>query len=186
MKAGKYYVYELADPRDERVFYVGKGCGNRVSQHVKDAKKGAVGLKSDFIREILEEPICEVIERIVRRFDDEDKAYACEKRLIAKYGLENLANIAEGGRSMTSAEFHKRRAARDRVPHLARWIRVIAGKSPQSKGLNLLHSKMPNTLPRAVNCTLTALREIFGASETAKMLKKYNIFIESRVQENAV
>ena len=27
----KYYVYALVDPRDNRIFYVGKGTGNRVS-----------------------------------------------------------------------------------------------------------------------------------------------------------
>lgn len=32
-----YYVYMLKDPRDDKPFYVGKGCGNRVFQHVDDA-----------------------------------------------------------------------------------------------------------------------------------------------------
>ena len=27
----KYYFYALVDPRDNRIFYVGKGTGNRVS-----------------------------------------------------------------------------------------------------------------------------------------------------------
>ncbi|HMR55431.1 MAG TPA: hypothetical protein PKD34_02455 [Candidatus Doudnabacteria bacterium] len=29
----KYYVYLLRDPRNKRVFYVGKGKGNRINQH---------------------------------------------------------------------------------------------------------------------------------------------------------
>ena len=32
-----YYVYCLVDPRDKRVFYVGKGVGNRVFAHANDA-----------------------------------------------------------------------------------------------------------------------------------------------------
>lgn len=32
-----WYVYLLRDPRDESVFYVGKGRGNRAQQHAKDA-----------------------------------------------------------------------------------------------------------------------------------------------------
>lgn len=32
-----WYVYVLRDPRDGRVFYVGKGTGNRVFQHAQDA-----------------------------------------------------------------------------------------------------------------------------------------------------
>ena len=33
-----YYVYMLIDPRNDQPFYVGKGQGNRVFQHVIDAK----------------------------------------------------------------------------------------------------------------------------------------------------
>lgn len=26
-----YYVYSLTDPRNNKIFYIGKGCGNRVN-----------------------------------------------------------------------------------------------------------------------------------------------------------
>jgi hypothetical protein len=32
-----YYVYLLIDPRNDKVFYVGKGKGNRVNQHLLGA-----------------------------------------------------------------------------------------------------------------------------------------------------
>ncbi len=32
-----YYVYLLSDPQDKRIFYVGKGKGNRIFAHAKDA-----------------------------------------------------------------------------------------------------------------------------------------------------
>ena len=31
----KFYVYRLIDPRDSSTFYVGKGYGNRVFDHMK-------------------------------------------------------------------------------------------------------------------------------------------------------
>lgn len=34
-EALKYYVYALVDPRDKRIFYVGKGTGDRVYQHAE-------------------------------------------------------------------------------------------------------------------------------------------------------
>lgn len=33
----KCYVYVLVDPRDNRIFYVGKGTGNRIYQHAQAA-----------------------------------------------------------------------------------------------------------------------------------------------------
>ena len=32
-----WYVYALQDPRDKRIFYIGKGKGNRVFAHAQDA-----------------------------------------------------------------------------------------------------------------------------------------------------
>ena len=32
-----YYVYVLVDPRTKQVFYVGKGKGNRVFDHEREA-----------------------------------------------------------------------------------------------------------------------------------------------------
>lgn len=33
----QYYVYALVDPRTDQIFYVGKGVGNRVFQHIAEA-----------------------------------------------------------------------------------------------------------------------------------------------------
>ena len=33
-----WYVYCLRDPRDKKIFYIGKGKGNRVFAHANNAK----------------------------------------------------------------------------------------------------------------------------------------------------
>ena len=49
-----FYVYMLIDPRNNKPFYVGKGKGNRVFQHVEDAKNNpSISTdKYDIIRDI--------------------------------------------------------------------------------------------------------------------------------------
>ena len=32
-----YYIYCLVDPRNQNIFYIGKGIGNRVFQHAQGA-----------------------------------------------------------------------------------------------------------------------------------------------------
>lgn len=92
-----YYVYELVDPRNNKVFYVGKGKGKRLFEHQKEALKGSMHRKCVLIREILNSNL-EVITNIVKYFDDEQKAYDYEVQLISEIGLSNLTNILKGGR----------------------------------------------------------------------------------------
>jgi len=47
----QYYVYAYVDPRDEKVFYVGKGGGNRAFEHLDNEKETA---KKQRITEIQE------------------------------------------------------------------------------------------------------------------------------------
>lgn len=120
-----FYVYELIDPRTDRVFYVGKGTRNRCLEHFRNAKNGHVGLRFDLIREILEAGIC-ILPRIVRRFMDESKAYIFEQKLIAKHGLQSLTNVSKGGRYPTREEIAKRRQERDLLKATARMFKVFA------------------------------------------------------------
>ena len=50
-----HYVYCLVDPRDNRIFYIGEGCGNRVFNHAYDALNDNLqSLKLDVIRNIID------------------------------------------------------------------------------------------------------------------------------------
>lgn len=97
-----YYVYELVDPRDGSVFYVGKGKGNRIRQHVAKARNGGVDnpFKIERIVEIIRSGH-DVVERKVHEGVSEAVAFRMERRRIALYGIENLTNISAGMDSAT-------------------------------------------------------------------------------------
>lgn len=93
-----YYVYALIDPRNGKPFYIGKGKGDRVLAHEREAKKGSNSPKCLVIQDIWEDGMS-VTRRILKRFAKESQAYKYEERLIKKIGLDNLTNLASGGQN---------------------------------------------------------------------------------------
>ncbi|MBT6236070.1 MAG: GIY-YIG nuclease family protein, partial [Bacteroidetes bacterium] len=78
----KCYVYLLVDPVTKTPFYVGKGTGNRVFNHLQNAKDGKVGTeKLKEIRLILEQNL-EVEHIIVRHGLNDKTAFIIEAALI--------------------------------------------------------------------------------------------------------
>lgn len=109
-----HYVYVLVDPRNNKIFYVGEGKGNRVFNHVHDAIDGdRDSLKLDTIRDIMSEGL-EVIHYIVRHGLSEKVALEIESTLIdfltySDFNLESvLSNVVAGhhswNRGIKSAE----------------------------------------------------------------------------------
>jgi hypothetical protein len=106
----QFYVYVLLDPRDDSVFYVGKGKGERALHHVDEVKpliaQGAMleSAKHRRIQEILAaggEPQA----LVVARFGEEEQAHAVESVLINfGYDFERLTNSVRGH----GAEFVRR------------------------------------------------------------------------------
>lgn len=92
-----YYVYELVDPRYGRVFYVGKGIGERAIQHELEARNQSIETeKVQRIRDI-KNAFCDVNVRVIGRYETESQALSVEATLIHwVYGLTNLTNIQGG------------------------------------------------------------------------------------------
>lgn len=94
------YVYYLEDPRDRSIFYVGKGQGDRVFQHMKEAEiylgqESAPTEKLDRIRDILSTNL-RPRHVILRSGLDEDEALEVEAAMIDLLGIENLTNMVRG------------------------------------------------------------------------------------------
>ncbi len=104
----KCYVYRLIDPRNGETFYVGKGRGNRVFDHVK-AELGSdadpESQKMQRIREIRLDGF-EVDHLIHRHGMDEDTAIEVEAALIDAY--PEAANVANGQASDERGLMHSR------------------------------------------------------------------------------
>ena len=92
----RYYVYTLIDPRDGSVFYIGKGAGNRIHAHEREAKAGRQSRKCERIRDI-EAAGLQITKRKVKHFADEQDAYDFEAEMIDGYRLDRLCNIVPGG-----------------------------------------------------------------------------------------
>ena len=101
----KYYVYRLIDPRNGQTFYVGKGCGNRIFQHVKQMisyyDSAEQTLENDpnklkIIRDIVDGGL-DVIHVIQRWGLTEKEALEVEAALIDAY--QGLSNIQRGFQS---------------------------------------------------------------------------------------
>ncbi len=93
----EYYVYFLQDPRNNTVFYIGKGEGNRVFAHVECAIKSTDtdNLKEEIIKDIIGSGH-KVKHYILRHGLTEDEAFQLESALIDFIGKDNLSN-QQGG-----------------------------------------------------------------------------------------
>jgi hypothetical protein len=95
------YVYLLIDPHTERVFYVGKGVGERCFAHIVEARRRPTTARSgdyvklDIIREIESEGHPVGIE-ILRHGLDENAAFMLESATIDLLGFGDLANKVVG------------------------------------------------------------------------------------------
>jgi antitoxin component YwqK of YwqJK toxin-antitoxin module len=104
----EYYVYCLIDPRTNSIFYIGKGKGKRVFQHLKEKEEIHSNIdKLEIIKEIQQEGK-NVGHLIIGENLTEEAALLLERILIYRLGRKIfdegcLTNIVPGGRWHTEA-----------------------------------------------------------------------------------
>lgn len=99
----RYYVYALRDPRDGRVFYVGKGIGDRINSHLREAGKDPESERAK-LRTIndIEAAGLEVDLLFLRTgIDDEATAFVVEQAVIDAFAADGhaLTNLVRGHHS---------------------------------------------------------------------------------------
>lgn len=77
----RFYVYELVDPRDNSVFYIGKGQYTRLTSHFLPSQLKKPGRKTEIIKEIIAAGYAPIARKI-RSFKTDMAACDFEKRLI--------------------------------------------------------------------------------------------------------
>lgn len=96
-----FYVYELIDPRDHKVFYVGKGTAKRMYTHMHAVRRNRVpnGTNSYLyckLKQLLDKNIEPLYVKIFET-NDEQEAFEIECHDILFHGRENLCNLTDGG-----------------------------------------------------------------------------------------
>ncbi len=186
MRSQPYYVYELSDPRDNTVFYVGKGTRNRCSHHEIEARKGSRTAKCRKIRDILNAGLNYRV-TFVREFRTEKAAYAFEARLIEKRGLNTLTNIFPGGK----LEWEKK--ADPELTHIITRIHALAILARHTLGFR---AHVVDYAGTRIEYDIKALRRTvgdiiaqYGWEWTAKQFKRHKLGLEtnsSKLEENGL
>ena len=104
-----YYVYALADPRDNKIFYIGKGINNRIFQHEEKLDNSN---KSNRIKEILSSG--NKIKKLIISYGlSEKEAFVAESALINIMNYidsQSLTNVVSGHHTapvITAEDFEK-------------------------------------------------------------------------------
>jgi len=108
----EYYVYQLIDPRDNSVFYVGKGCKRRMYRHVDEVQRGRSPNRSNRklankIKKILSNALIVKYKKIFIT-ENEQKAYDKEIAVTSVHkALSAIGRKFSSGKTFISAIVRK-------------------------------------------------------------------------------
>lgn len=172
---GRFFVYELIDPRDGVAFYIGKGCGNRPAAHAKEAANGKRSRKCQRIREIVESGHAVKV-RIAQRFEDESAAYAYEVERIAEVGLASLTNVLPGGRGgMARAVRLAEQLPRSVVMGIAKVLALAeAGRNVSWGSMDVTAFARDNLARLIERLGLSVVKERFAAAGVVLLTEQNN------------
>ena len=120
--ASKFYVYFLIDGRSGTIFYVGKGKGDRIIQHRRDARRPSPvnAVKTQRIRDCGKH----LVEQIFADGLSEGDALDVERRLIQQLREFGLTNITSGNVHPLESQLARIDANLDAVRPFDEWINV--------------------------------------------------------------
>ena len=145
VKKIQYYVYIHKSKKDGRIFYVGKGHGNRYISHTdRNYNWNKIVKEEGFISEI------------VKYTDSEILAYEEEIRLIAEIGrkdlgLGDLVNLSNGGEGNSGLKWNGRRSGENNPMYGKNQSQYMKDKlRNERKGKSRPEYKRANTSVRSI------------------------------------
>lgn len=94
-----FYTYELIDPRNNKIFYIGKGKNNRMYFHYNSVKNGNILVNRHLYYKI-KQLIDNNLEPIYNKIFESNNEKLClyyEVKQIKEIGIENICNLTYGG-----------------------------------------------------------------------------------------
>jgi hypothetical protein len=115
----RFYVYELRVEGTDHPFYIGKGTGQRITNHLTKRSLAPNSHKNQTIKKALREGH-QILATILKQDLSESRAFSTEKKLIAKWGRRDLntgclTNQTDGGEGVSGCTKPRSQAHKDAI-----------------------------------------------------------------------